>query len=400
MKLHDADYYPKVVEGIEFNKLFETEGEGKFCMGSPARDRYIQLDERNVLPIQTALQFLDGSHSIQEIEEKMLERKIKINIADLCEWFGKAGLLENPPEDVKIEKQEMDYLSTTIKEWKLSGIYGLLDVLSTKYWKALLISTLSLIGVGICISISKWQEFINITNYKVNGSFALGIMLIIIVFTLSIGAHELSHAVVGYKYGLKPKSLVCALYMGMPMFYVKMPGVYTIEPKKRVRVWAAGIYMNMVIAAVCLAIMQISGGWVYNIAIICCSTNISLVFGNLSPLLPLDGYFILSTLLKKPNLRKDSFRHFKNWFLRRENNFRGFYIVYFLSSMTFYITIAVVEVRWFVHVISYGIENHFTVIDYLKAFRLVIMILAVIIFKKLIDVVVSKLTQKRKVAYE
>ena len=184
------------------------------------------------------------------------------------------------------------------------------------------------------------------------------------------------------------------------MFYVKMPGVYTIEPKKRVRVWAAGIYMNMVIAAVCLAIMQISGGWVYNIAIICCSTNISLVFGNLSPLLPLDGYFILSTLLKKPNLRKDSFRHFKNWFLRRENNFRGFYIVYFLSSMTFYITIAVVEVRWFVHVISYGIENHFTVIDYLKAFRLVIMILAVIIFKKLIDVVVSKLTQKRKVAYE
>ena len=400
MKLHDPEYCPKVVEGLEFNKLFESEREAKYCLGSPNYDRYIQVNEKNVLPIETAIEYMDGSNSIESIEEMMLKKKIKISISDLSEWLGKAGLLDNPPEDVKYEKQEMDYLATTIKSWSLEKIYGFLTKLSSKYWKGLIYSTVAIILAGICIILKDWRMLINITNYKVNGSFALGIVMIMAIFTLSIGAHEMSHAVVGYRYGLKPKAFVFALYMGMPMFYVKMPGIYTVEPNKRVKVWSAGVYMNMVIASFCLVCMQFTSGWIYNLAIICCSTNISLVLGNISPLLPLDGYFIMSTLLKKPNLRKDSYRYFKNWFLRRENNFRGLYVVYFLASITFYIAIVVAEVKWFAQVIKYGIDNHFTAIDYVYAFKYIILIIGVVLFKKVIEAVVNTITGKRNVAYE
>ena len=108
----------------------------------------------------------------------------------------------------------------------------------------------------------------------------------------------------------------------------------------------------------------------------------------------------MSTLLKKPNLRKDSYRHFKNWFLRKENNFRGLYVVYFLASITFYIAIVVAEVKWFAQVIKYGIDNHFTAIDYVYAFKYIILIIGVVLFKKVIEAVTNMITGKRKVAYE
>ena len=38
--------------------------------------------------------------------------------------------------------------------------------------------------------------------------------------------------------------------------------------------------------------------------------NFVLIISNLFPLLPLDGYFIMSTLMKMPNLRKQSSGYF------------------------------------------------------------------------------------------
>ena len=72
MKLHDPEYCPKVVEGLEFNKLFESEREAKYCLGSPNYDRYIQVNEKNVLPIETAIEYMDGSNSIESIEEMIV----------------------------------------------------------------------------------------------------------------------------------------------------------------------------------------------------------------------------------------------------------------------------------------------------------------------------------------
>ena len=99
--------------------------------------------------------------------------------------------------------------------------------------------------------------------------------------------------------------------------------------------WAAGIYMNFVLASLSIVLMQFSRGGLYKLLIIICTTNISLVLGNLSPLLPLDGYFILTTLIKKPNLRRESFIEFKKWFFRKRNHFSGCYVVYFLFAMSF-----------------------------------------------------------------
>ena len=242
----------------------------------------------------------------------------------------------------------------------------------------------------------KWKDFFQLKSYEVHGSLLMGVMWVLLLFVLSIGIHELSHAVVGYRCGLKPKELVFSLYLGSPMFYIKMPGIYTIAPKKRIFVWAAGVYANLMVAAICAILMQCTQGSWRNMFLICCSTNISLVVANLSPLLPLDGYFILSTLLKRPNLRKGSFQQFKKWFLRKENNFSGWYVLYFVISVAFYVVFALYEVEWLVNVIKKGITYGYTWKEYLYEFRIIVMILGIILIKKCMELIVN-MTKRRLV---
>ena len=396
MKMQDEEYCPKIVDDVEITVLFEKKSGNLYSLGSNLCDRYIQLSEGNKRAVELAVNYMDGETTLNEIDKLMKdEHKIKIDIMKLCEWIGKAGLLENPPEDVKLEKQEMDYLSITIKKWKLDRLCNVFSFLGEKHGLKLLICSIMLIVTGMIIAVTNWREFITLKNYELNNSLFFGFGWMLVVFIVSIGLHELGHAIVGYHFGLKPKELVFALYIGTPMFYVKIPGIYTLKPKERIYVWSVGVYVNLVIASVCLILMQFADGNIRNLLLIGVTTNLSLVVANLSPLLPLDGYFILSTLLNKPNLRKGSFSQFKNWFLGRENKFEGLYIVYFLVSVSFYGTVIYYEIRKIIDIISYGIDNHYKVTDYMYEFRLVGVIVSIIILKKIVDIVASRISGKK-----
>lgn len=397
MKMQDNNYCPRIVDDIELTVLFENQEYTTYSMGSKLCDRYIQINEKNKNAIEKATSYMDGLTTLKEIQQKMLlDHHIKVNVMELCEWLGKAGLLDNPPDDVKLEKQEMDYLSITIKKWDLNRFCNLFSFLGGKHGKKIFGLSMILILVGIIMFLMHWREFIQLKNYELNGSLLFGVCCMVFAFVISLGFHELAHAVVGYYYGLKPKELVFALYVGTPMFYVKIPGIYTLEPKKRILVWSAGVYMNLMIASLCIIIMHIIGGNARNLILIGVTTNLSLVLANLSPLLPLDGYFILSTILKKPNLRKGSFQQFKNWFLRRDNKFEGLYLVYFLVSVSFYSAIVLCEVKKIIQVIHYGIAHNYGVMEYVYEFRLIGIIIGIIILKKVIDLVAGFYRDRKK----
>ncbi len=388
MKMWDKDYRPKMVDGIEVTILFNNKKNKTYSLGSKLCDKYIQLNEKNKDAISLVADYMNGENTVSEIHDFLLsDRHIKIDVYAVCEWFCKAGLVSNPPEDIKLEKQEMDYLATTIKKWNLNRLCGFFSLVGEKYAKALFCLSVMLLISGGILAIQHWREFIHLKNYEISGSFALGISWMILVFVLSVGLHELAHAVVGYHFGLKPKELVFALYIGSPIFYVKIPGIYTIAPKKRIYVWLAGVYLNSILASICLMLMQFSDGSLRNLLLIGVMTNVSLVFANLSPLLPLDGYFVLSTLLQRPNLRKGSFAQFKKWLKRQENSFEGLYIIYFLASVTFYLSVLVLEIKSIIHIIVYGVNHNYGPKEYAYEFRLIVAILVVIAIKKIVDII-------------
>lgn len=396
--MHENYIKPIITEDIGVWTLFEKKDGNIYCMGSIDEDRFIQLEENNKEPIKAAVGYMDGTYSLQEIESIMMGNYgYKLNMEHLYTWLCKAGLITNPLEEFKVEKQEMDYLAVTLKKVNLKKFYSGFQKFSERLFTPVTLGCSALIFVGFLLMIFNMKEFFTIRNYMIGGSVGLGIVAMLGIFVLSIGVHEFAHAVVGYRYGLKPSSLVFALYIGTPMFYVKMPGIYTIEPKLRLRVWFAGIYCNMSIAAFAGILLQFAEGNLYKFLLLVCTTNISLVVANISPLLPLDGYFMLSTILKRPNLRKGSFKQFKQWALGRENSFHGLYIIYFLVSMGFYAIVISFEIRWIVDIINKGRIEGYTFVEYLYQFRVILLILAVILGKKVIEIVSLNLKNRNKV---
>lgn len=240
--------------------------------------------------------------------------------------------------------------------------------------------------------------FLKGSSYSLGGSYTLGILVTLGIFVLSIGLHELAHGIAGYKFGLKPSKLVIALYVMTPMFYLKMPGIYTIKPRKRVYIWSAGVYANLLIASVSIILASFSSGNIKNILFLCSITNLSLILANLSPLLPLDGYFIMSTLLKRPNLRKGSYKEFKKWALRKENKFRGISILYFLLSSGFVAVLAGSQLFIMGTSIIASIKNGDTFLEILAQFKIILFLLLIIAGKKLLEMFLRHRGRKQVLA--
>jgi putative peptide zinc metalloprotease protein len=121
--------------------------------------------------------------------------------------------------------------------------------------------------------------------------------------------HELAHALAGARFGLIANSLEFALYFGfIPIVYLRIPGLYTLSPRRRVIVWSAGIFLNLILAAIGMAylIWQGTAGAALNIWYVVILVNYSLVVTNLVPFLPTDAYFILSTVFHVHNIRRNA----------------------------------------------------------------------------------------------
>jgi putative peptide zinc metalloprotease protein len=74
--------------------------------------------------------------------------------------------------------------------------------------------------------------------------------------------------------------------------------------------------------------------------------NFFTILGNLSPLMPTDGYFILSTLLKKVNIRTNALFEFLKWVRREKNQLRGGILVYVICSGALILAMLGVQFRW------------------------------------------------------
>jgi len=98
---------------------------------------------------------MQGNRTIEEIENIMsTDYHIKINFFGLCEWMCKAGLMKNQPDDIKIEKQEMDYLSMTIKKFPLKKCYPFFEYLGVAHGKKLFFISLGIILLGFIMGLS------------------------------------------------------------------------------------------------------------------------------------------------------------------------------------------------------------------------------------------------------
>ena len=134
------------------------------------------------------------------------------------------------------------------------------------------------------------------------GPSNLALLLITFVFIKCL--HEAGHAVSARYYGAECNECGVMLMVLTPVLYTDVTDGWRLPRSQRLKITAAGIVVELVIAAIATLLWWQAGpgltkSLLLNVMLIC-SVNTLLFNGN--PLLRFDGYFLLSDWLRIPNL--------------------------------------------------------------------------------------------------
>jgi putative peptide zinc metalloprotease protein len=121
--------------------------------------------------------------------------------------------------------------------------------------------------------------------------------------------HELGHGLACKRFGGKCHEMGVMLLVFTPCLYCNVSDAWMIPSKwRRAAIGAAGMYVELVLAAVCTFLWWLSEPGLFNhlcLNVMFVSSVSTLLF-NANPLMRFDGYYILSDLIEIPNLRQKS----------------------------------------------------------------------------------------------
>ncbi|MFP4547458.1 MAG: M50 family metallopeptidase [Fidelibacterota bacterium] len=175
----------------------------------------------------------------------------------------------------------------------------------------------------------------SVLNAKMIAGYYLGISIFIII-------HEFSHAITCKRFGGRVQEFGIMFYYANIAFFVDTTDSWMFKNKwKRMMVSFAGPFSTILLASI--------AGWFWIYYLHIGNHTISPVFGtvfivglihafiNLLPFLQLDGYFILSDFLERPNLHQKSIEALVS-IIKKNNKFSVkdtvFYLIYSVLAIT------------------------------------------------------------------
>ena len=126
------------------------------------------------------------------------------------------------------------------------------------------------------------------------------------IFLFTRGLHELGHALVCKRHGVRCPDIGLFIVLGAPCVYCDVSESWQLPNRwQRAAVAAAGMYVELIAATLAAWVWMLTiDGPTNTVALqtmIVCS--ISTVLINANPLMRFDGYYILSDILDESNLR-------------------------------------------------------------------------------------------------
>jgi putative peptide zinc metalloprotease protein len=345
---------PRAVGGIEAWVLYEKPKNTLYCVGSIEQDKYIAVPSPKVAFLLEVVAFFDGQHSIEWIRNYYLhERRQDLDVAGVYRLLSQANLITDPPPP-HVFQGEFKRLSIDVVDIPTRRLFENLQPFARRVFKPLVLFTLVIIALGLA---SFRLEYVASPNlFVIQDSYLLGYLMMLLITPCLTLVHESSHAFTAAAYGAIARHIKVALYLGLlPVFYTEIAGLYTLKPGDRIKVWAAGCYSNICVGSIILLayrmlpsdVSPIVGQMMLKVAL----GSFLAVVGNLFPLMPTDGYFILSTLLKQINLRTNAFDEFFKYMRGKQNKLKGALLAYFLATGLLLLGAAAVQVLWVINVV-------------------------------------------------
>lgn len=195
---------------------------------------------------------------------------------------------------------EVSILSKKIFSFNISVKEKVAKIIAIFYWSILYIAVLVMFVLVSINSKSIINEFKTLFINSDGISYIISLLLTIPIFIV----HELAHVASAFYFNIRKNIKInLALYFYiLPYFYVKIPGMYTLNRRRRISIFTSGIWANLLMCLFfSLFYMLNSNKIILAIAL----SNFQIALVNLLPFNLTDGYFILSNLLKRGNLRKN-----------------------------------------------------------------------------------------------
>lgn len=170
--------------------------------------------------------------------------------------------------------------------------------------------------LGLVLVVRQWEHFTHSVLDSLTPTGMLGFVLALIV---SKTLHELGHAVVATRLGVRVAHMGVAFLVMWPMLYTDTGESWRLRShRQRLAISLAGVSVEIILAGLAtLAWALLDEGALRQAALYLATTGwvVSLAL-NISPFMRFDGYFILSDLLDFPNLHERSGALARIW-LRR-----------------------------------------------------------------------------------
>ncbi|WIM95682.1 cyclic nucleotide-binding protein [Actinoplanes oblitus] len=319
-RLNPASARPELRGGIEVRHRTTVRGGRYVMLRSPedgGRSRYLRLAPEEY---QLAL-MMDGTSTVARlvaefarIAGRLAPDQVRRVVADL------AGnrMLEDLPRDAfrplrelhqePLPKRAGSSLLAAVRgrrilsvpaDGLLTGLYnGAGKLLFTR--PAVWLGTLLALAGGV-LFLFTWQRGSS-ALFLTGDSYLLGAIALLLLNVVAHGLYELGHALAAKRVGREVPSAGLMLHFGLPTVFVDTSDVWMAGRRARIAVTAAGPATGLALAGLAQLIglaVPITGGLAFKLAFLFYLHT----FFNLSPLLPLDGHYLLMDWLEIPDLR-------------------------------------------------------------------------------------------------
>lgn len=297
---------PSVIDDIDCWFLMQKDNQKVYIIGSISKDRYIKVYEKNLEIVMSVLKSFDGKSSMDQID-KMIKAKYgkSVDVNKIYLKAEKAGLICG--SSGSNEKSELKALSLPVFSINIPTLNNRIKKIIRALWRIYVVLGIIIILIGVLVLIKNGSNSILTMDRAIslNNSYLMGFVVTSLMMAPSLFMHEISHFAAAISSSLDPSKVSMNLYLGIiPIWYVKIPGIYTIKLHKRIMVLIAGVFTNFVIASAALIVtFYFKGSFGNDFLLKMGTANFFAALFSFNPFTLSDGYFIFTTLLKKPNLR-------------------------------------------------------------------------------------------------
>jgi len=345
---------PEIRQELElYEAEYDIDGSPLWHLHDPIANKYFRMNDRDVQLL--ALFGQKESRKLQQLNDLLYHGEIDKEELEELENFlrmnnlVKADAAQLSYYETQYEKsKQQDWFATYIRKplffrFPLWNPDKFLDnTLPSIRWlgnKVTIYLFVLITFLGIYLFSRQVDEFFSTFQYFFSWS---GIVIYILALTFIKIFHELGHAYVAKAHGCRVPTIGVALIMGWPVLYTDTTDSWKIASnKKRMQIGVAGVSVELVIASLSLFLWSVTPDGSMKSAFFLLSTTtwIMSVFVNFNPLMRFDGYYLLSDLLRVPNLESRSFNMARWWIRERlfgigiepPEDFRPVFVIYAVS---------------------------------------------------------------------